>query len=120
MLSIFALTLLSIPLALAAPHTRVAGGVALVARQDLNNAVTISSGRDGLCLSLPQGDSTTPGDGVQVISADCDTASGWIINRGSGSVLLALDTSFALDAGDMVDHGGLKVWTSYPGLAQQT
>ncbi|ORX38189.1 hypothetical protein BD324DRAFT_578166 [Kockovaella imperatae] len=93
---------------------------AVYARDD-SQPVTISSGRDGLCLSLPQGDSTPAGNGVPVISMDCDQASGWYIDRGSGSVLLAADPTYALDAGQWPGNfGSLKIWTSYPGLYQQT
>ena len=99
-------------LALAAPP---------VLKRDNATAYTISSDRDGKCLSLPDGDATAPADGIALVALDCGTASGWIIDRGSGSVLLAANTGFALDAGENPgDHGGLKIWTSFPGLYQQT
>lgn len=76
----------------------------------------IVSGRTGRCLSTnPQG-----GVGAPVNLVDCSQATKWDINPGSGSVILS-GTNFALDAGvNPSNFGRLKVWTSYPGLFQQT
>lgn len=85
--------------------------------------------RDNLCLSLEGGNSkypadgsgTPPTDGTPVISIDCDDASVWNISPGSGSITVAGYEGFALDAGsNPANFGSLKVWTSYPGLYQQT
>jgi hypothetical protein len=81
-------------------------------------AQKIRAGRDNLCLSIRGG--STPQDGTAVVSVSCDQASVWDISPGSGSVVLS-GTSLALDAGSSPgNNGGLKVWTSYPGLYQQT
>jgi len=80
----------------------------------------ISAGRDGLCLSLQGGKGTAASNGVPVVSLPCDQASTWSISPGSGSVIVS-GTNFALDAGSNPgNNGALKVWTSYPGLYQQT
>lgn len=76
--------------------------------------VRIVSGRDGKCLTA----APKTGVGSPVYTADCNSALLWSISPGSGSVTLG---SLALDAGDNPQNGGqLKVWTSYPGLYQQT
>lgn len=76
----------------------------------------IQSGRDGQCLTVDD----KVEDGDRVISADCSGAKTWDINPGSGSIILS-GTSFAIDAGENPgNNGGLKIWTSYPGLYQQT
>jgi hypothetical protein len=78
----------------------------------------IRSGRTGGCLSLPSG--TAPANGVGLVTSNCDTATRWDINPGSGSVIVS-GTNFALDAG--VPQGNnmyAKVWQSYPGSTQQT
>ena len=80
---------------------------------------TIVSGRNGLCLvAAPK-----TGVGSAVYTEDCSTtvaAKYWDINPGSGSVVLS-GTNLALDAGSNPGNSGLlKVWTSYPGLYQQT
>lgn len=81
--------------------------------------VWIVSGRDGKCLAA----APKTGYGSEVNTVDCaETAwvTLWDIDEGSGSVLLH-GTELALDAGENpVDGGALKVWTSYPGLYQQT
>ncbi|WWC69835.1 uncharacterized protein I206_103778 [Kwoniella pini CBS 10737] len=78
----------------------------------------IVSGRDGLCLGV-----TKAGVGSPVVSVACSNANyltNWDINPGSGSVILS-GTGLALDAGSTPgNNGALKVWTSYPGLYQQT
>ena len=83
------------------------------------SGVEIVSGRDGHCLIAAPKTSV----GSQVTSASCGStawATLWDIDEGSGSVLLH-GTDLALDAGDDPSDGGaLKVWTSYPGLYQQT
>lgn len=83
------------------------------------NRVQIVSGRDGKCL----GAATKPYVGAPVASVDCVNtgyATYWDINPGSGSVILS-GTDLALDAGSTPgNNGALKVWTSYPGLYQQT
>lgn len=56
----------------------------------------IRSGRNGQCLSLPAG--VAPSNGAGLITTDCNIASRWDINPGSGSVILS-GTNFALDAG---------------------
>ena len=82
------------------------------------DGVYIYSGRDGKCLSIPAG--SQPADGTPVVSVDCDGAKKWDIVRGSGSVILS-GTRYALDIGlDPGNNGRLKVWTSFPGVRQQT
>ncbi|ORY27665.1 hypothetical protein BCR39DRAFT_537800 [Naematelia encephala] len=86
------------------------------------NNQLIYAGRDNLCLTpaVPFSAKSSISDGVPVISADCSTAYTWDISEGSSSVILS-GTNFALDAGSYPgNNGGLKVWTSYPGLYQQT
>ena len=81
---------------------------------------TIRSGRDGKCLSLSV-TAPFPSNGAEVFTEPCSAASLWDIDEGSGSILLAAHTGFALDAGsNPQNNGGLKVWQSYPGLFQQT
>lgn len=82
--------------------------------------VKIVSGRDGKCLAAAPKTSV----GSAVTSVDCNSNPSypmlWDINPGSGSVVLS-GTDLALDAGSSPgNNGGLKVWTSYPGLYQQT
>ncbi|WRT68135.1 uncharacterized protein IL334_005110 [Kwoniella shivajii] len=83
------------------------------------NGVQIVSGRDGKCL----GAAPKTGSGSAVTSVACtgtSYATLWDINPGSGSVVLH-GTNLALDAGSTPgNNGALKVWTSYPGLYQQT
>ena len=78
----------------------------------------IVSGRDNKCLTAPP----KTGVGAEVFSGDCSGALLWTINPGSGSIFLGDEsTGLALDAGENPhNNGGLKVWTSYPGLFQQT
>ncbi|AAW41073.1 hypothetical protein CNBA5520 [Cryptococcus deneoformans B-3501A] len=77
----------------------------------------IQSSRDSKCLSPNSNDYS---NGVQVVTVSCDQAQTWDINPGSGSVILH-GTNFALDAGTGSDNNeGVKIWTSYPGLFQQT
>ncbi|KGB75524.1 hypothetical protein I307_00799 [Cryptococcus deuterogattii 99/473] len=77
----------------------------------------IQSYRDGKCLSPNSNDYS---NGVQVVTVNCDQAKTWDINPGSGSVILH-GTNFALDAGTGADNNEIvKIWTSYPGLFQQT
>ncbi|WWD21761.1 hypothetical protein CI109_106248 [Kwoniella shandongensis] len=79
--------------------------------------VKIQSNRSGLCLR-PVG--VRWGDGTQVNSTDCDIGAYWDINPGSGSVILT-GTTLALDAGLGTENNEIvKLWTSYPGLFQQT
>lgn len=81
--------------------------------------VQIVSDVDGKCLAA------TPktGSGSAVTTVNCGQTNFpeiWDISPGSGSVTLH-GTNLALDAGlSPTDHGLLKVWTSYPGLYQQT
>jgi hypothetical protein len=78
----------------------------------------IQSGRNGQCLSLPAG--TAPSNGVTLVTANCNTATRWDINPGSGSVIVS-GTNFALDAGVPQGNNAIaKVWQSYPGSQQQT
>jgi len=83
------------------------------------SGVQIQSGRDGLCLAA----APKTGVGSPVSTIDCGSTvypTLWDINPGSGSVLLH-GTDLALDAGSNPGNNGLlKVWTSYPGLYQQT
>lgn len=80
--------------------------------------VGIQSGRNGNCLTLPAG--TAPSNGVFLTTGSCATATKWDINPGSGSVVIT-GTNFALDAGTNPSNNvAAKVWTSYPGLSQQT
>jgi hypothetical protein len=51
----------------------------------------------------------------------CEHALAWDISPGSGSVVLTANKGFALDAGsEPGDNGGLTIWSSSPGLYQQT
>lgn len=83
------------------------------------SGVQIYAGRDGLCL----GAAPKTGVGSEVRSVSCSDsnwATKWDIDYGSGSVILT-GTGLALDAGSYPGNFGLlKVWTSYPGLYQQT
>jgi hypothetical protein len=84
--------------------------------------VRIKSFRTGECLSTVGGREGIANvtDGTRVQSIDCRHATRWDINPGSGSVLLT-GTNFALDAGvNPANNVPAKVWTSYPGLTQQT
>ncbi|KAK6905226.1 hypothetical protein I203_106046 [Kwoniella mangroviensis CBS 8507] len=81
------------------------------------SSVKIQSNRNGQCLS-PQGDALA--NGVRVGTLPCDQAKTWDIDPGSGSVILS-GTNLALDAGTGNDNNEIvKLWTSYPGLYQQT
>lgn len=78
----------------------------------------IRSFRTGTCLSTQPG--TPLQDGTPLTVVDCNKAVRWDINPGSGSVIIS-GTDFALDAGvNPSNNVPAKVWTSYPGLAQQT
>jgi hypothetical protein len=78
----------------------------------------IQSGRNRQCLSLPAG--VSPSNGVGLVTANCNTATRWDINPGSGSVIVS-GTNFALDAGvPQANNAIAKVWQSYPGSQQQT
>jgi hypothetical protein len=78
----------------------------------------IRSYRTNTCLTLPAG--VAAADGVYLTVGDCNTATKWDINPGSGSVIVS-GTNFALDAGlDPHNNVPAKVWTSYPGATQQT
>ncbi|WWC59783.1 uncharacterized protein I303_102345 [Kwoniella dejecticola CBS 10117] len=87
---------------------------------DLNKrytSVRIQSYRDGKCLT-PSGSAWT--NGTPVVAVNCSQAARWNINPGSGSVIL-YGTNYALDAGlGTQNNEGVKLWTSYPGLFQQT
>ncbi|WVF69500.1 hypothetical protein IAT40_004277 [Kwoniella sp. CBS 6097] len=81
------------------------------------DGVRIQSYRDGTCLT-PYGPRLY--DGIQVRTTQCQYAPRWDISPGSGSVILH-DTGYALDAGTGRDNNEIvKMWTSYPGLFQQT
>jgi len=78
----------------------------------------IKSFRTGTCLSLPY--NVAPTNGVELVVTDCDSATPWDINPGSGSITISGD-SFALDAGiDPHNNVQAKIWESYPGITQQT
>ncbi|OCF33770.1 hypothetical protein I316_04482 [Kwoniella heveanensis BCC8398] len=80
--------------------------------------VRIQSYRDGTCLT-PYGPRLY--DGIQVRTTQCQYAPRWDISPGSGSVLLHENNNYALDAGTGRDNNEIvKMWTSYPGLFQQT
>lgn len=76
----------------------------------------IVSARTGQCLSsIPRN-----GVGAPVFLNDCSNTVRWDINPGLGSVIVS-GTDLALDAGVSPGDGqALKIWTSYPGLYQQT
>lgn len=78
----------------------------------------IKSYRTGTCLTLQGGVQIVDGSLLRV--GDCATATRWDISPGSGSVIVS-GTNFALDAGTN-PHNNVpaKVWTSFPGLTQQT
>ncbi|WVF69501.1 hypothetical protein IAT40_004278 [Kwoniella sp. CBS 6097] len=86
-------------------------------------SVKIQSYSSDKCLT-PQGEQATWTDGTAVTSVDCADAARWDISPGSGSVLLQWPNStvqYALDAGTGRDNNeGVKIWTSYPTLFQQT
>ncbi|RSH84048.1 hypothetical protein EHS25_005293 [Saitozyma podzolica] len=84
--------------------------------------VLIKANRDGLCISVNGGtQKAVYADGTAVVSIPCSQATTWDINPGSGSVLVSGHNGFALDAGtNPTNNGPLKIWTSYPGLMQQT
>lgn len=103
------------------------------------NNQLIQSVTSGLCIS-PAASAGGIGNGVNIISEECDTAAGWDLSPGSGSIVLT-GTNYAIDAGENPGaSGGLKVcqirpsaitrtiadplplqiWQSYPGLYQQT
>ena len=108
-----------------------------IRKRDSNQLVY--AGRDGKCISVQGGAAAVAAgqvtDGTPVVSVDCSGASAWDINRGSGSLIVS-GTKYALDAGTTPgNNGALKVsplllplrvadryqvWTSYPGLYQQT
>lgn len=78
----------------------------------------IRSYRTNTCLTLQGGVQVIDGSLLSV--GDCATATRWDIQPGSGSVTVS-GLDFALDAGTN-PHNNVpaKVWTSYPGLEQQT
>jgi hypothetical protein len=72
--------------------------------------VLIKSGRDGLCISVDGGMHAAITDGTAVVSVPCSQATTWNINPGSGSVLVARNPAYALDAGtNPGNNGALKV-----------
>ncbi|WVQ75575.1 hypothetical protein IAR50_005202 [Cryptococcus sp. DSM 104548] len=81
----------------------------------------IKSYRDGTCLT-PAG--AKWGIGTAVTTGDCSTAPTWTISNGTGSIILEPTNTvpqLALDAGTGADNNeALKIYTSYPGLFQQT
>ena len=84
----------------------------------------IQSNRSGGCLSVAGGRAAVAAgqvtDGTAVVNMACQQASMWDISPGSGSVVVS-GTKYALDAGiDPHNFVAMKVWTSYPGLTQQT
>lgn len=88
-----------------------------------NNQLIVSS-RDQRCLSPAGGAAAVAagqvGNGTPLVTIDCNSAAGWDISPGSGSVVLT-GTNFAMDAGSSPGNNGLlKTWQSYPGLFQQT
>jgi hypothetical protein len=85
------------------------------------HGVVIQAGRDGLCISPDVSSASLVTDGTPVVAKACSEALSWDIAPGSGSVVLHGNNGFALDAGSAPGNNqGLKVWTSYPGLYQQT
>ncbi len=81
--------------------------------------VRIVSNRTGQCLAAAP--KTVVGSVVDVVECNSPWAGRWNFDRGSGSITLAFGSPLALDAGvNPVDGSKLKVWTSYPGLYQQT
>ncbi|ODN73686.1 hypothetical protein L202_07232 [Cryptococcus amylolentus CBS 6039] len=81
------------------------------------SGVKIKSGLGDHCLTPLFGQFQ---EGTPITTAGCADAKTWDINPGSGSVLLH-GTEFAMDAGTGTDnHEIVKLWTSYPGLFQQT
>lgn len=85
------------------------------------SGVLIQANRDGMCLSVSGNQHAAYTDGSGVYSVDCSQATTWDLNPGSGSILAHNVPQFALDAGSNPgNNGALKIWTSYPGLYQQT
>jgi hypothetical protein len=85
------------------------------------SGVLIQANRDGMCLSVSGNQHAAYTDGSGVFSVDCSQATTWDLNPGSGSILAHNVPQFALDAGSNPgNNGALKIWTSYPGLYQQT
>jgi hypothetical protein len=89
----------------------------LAAREDfVYTQAKIVSGRNGQCLSI----NGPLSDGSPVTTNPCYESTLWDISPGSGTVVVS-GTNFALDAGgNPHDFVPAKVWTSYPGLTQQT
>jgi len=77
---------------------------------------------DGTCLGLTG--STDFADGTPVGSVDCTSAGAisWVFSANQPTSFFPEGTNqYALDAGsDPENFGKLKLWTSYPGLTQQT
>ncbi|WVQ72192.1 hypothetical protein IAR50_001738 [Cryptococcus sp. DSM 104548] len=81
------------------------------------SGVYIKSGVNGHCLTPLY---TQFQEGTPITTAACESAKTWDINPGSGSIVLH-GTEFAMDAGTGTDNNEIvKLWTSYPGLFQQT
>ncbi|WVQ80077.1 hypothetical protein IAT38_002178 [Cryptococcus sp. DSM 104549] len=81
------------------------------------SGVLIQSFHSGLCLSRY---GPRPTDGTPVQTVDCQYADRWDISPGSGSIIVT-GTNYALDAGTGTENNEpVKIWTSYPGLFQQT
>lgn len=105
----------------------IAAGPAVVQTQDTGVRIRADQS-DNMCLSTTPKDG--PSDGTLLSLRDCGilmggSTSNWIISPGSGSVILAGNhaggKTFALDAGNpLVEGSTAKIWTSYPGLMQQT
>ena len=74
-----------------------------------NNQLIVSS-RDQKCLSPAGGAAAVAagqvGNGTPLVTIDCNSAAGWDISPGSGSVVLT-GTNFAMDAGSSPGNNGL-------------
>jgi hypothetical protein len=82
-----------------------------------NNQLIVSS-RDQKCLSPAGGAAAVAasqvGNGTPLVTMDCNSAAGWDISPGSGSVILT-GTNFAMDAGTTPGNNGLLKVSDYFG-----
>jgi hypothetical protein len=88
-----------------------------------NNQLIVSS-RDQKCLSPAGGAAAVAasqvGNGTPLVTMDCNSAAGWDISPGSGSVILT-GTNYAMDAGTTPGNNGLlKVSDRVPRVVRHT
>ena len=93
---------------------------ASIEKRQVSSKITANNGQ---CLGFSG--STTIGDGTPIGLVDCSSSNAvtWVFNTQTpSSISPAGNTGFALDAGSNPGNNfnKLKLWQSYPGLAQQT